>query len=160
MLADRINDLQPSSTIAINRRVLELRAEGKEIISFGIGEPNFDVPEKVKHAAIEAINNNFSRYTPADGIKELKQAIIRKFSRDNNLEYEEKNIIAATGAKQCLYNLFQALLNDGDEVIVPSPYWLSYPEQIKLSNGAPIFVDTGRSFKLKAGQIAAAITAK
>ena len=160
MLSNRISQLQSSSTIAINRRVLELRADGKQIISFGIGEPNFDVPQKIKEAAIEAINNNFSRYTASDGIKELKQAIIRKFSRDNNLEYEEKNIIVGTGAKQCLYNFFQAVLNGGDEVIIPSPYWLSYPEQIKLSGGTPVFADTAPSFKLKAEQIAKAITNK
>lgn len=160
MLSNRILNLESSATLAINQRVLELKKQGKDIISFGVGEPNLDVPDEAKEAVIAAARGNFSRYTPTDGIPELKQAIIKKLKEENNLEYGEKNIIASCGAKQSLYNIFQTIINPGDEVLVPAPYWVSYTEQIKLAGGVPVIINAGADFILRAENIAPCITSK
>ncbi|MBU4421506.1 pyridoxal phosphate-dependent aminotransferase [Candidatus Parcubacteria bacterium] len=150
MISKRILQLEASSTAEINKRVLELRQQGASVISFGIGEPNFNVPQEVKDAVKKAVDENFSKYTAGDGTPELKKAIIEKLKTENNIEYAEKNIIASAGAKQCIYNAFQALLNPGDEVILSTPYWVSYPAQIGLAGGVPVYAATGKDFVLRA----------
>ena len=140
----------------------ELKAQGKDIISLSLGEPDFNTPDFIKEAAKKAIDENYSTYTPVDGYVELKEAICRKFKRDNNLEYKPANIVVSTGAKQSLYNVAQVMLNDGDEVILPAPYWVSYYEIIKLSGGVPVEVPTSveSDFKMTAEQLEKAITPK
>jgi aspartate aminotransferase len=140
----------------------ELKAQGKDIISLSLGEPDFNTPDFIKEAAKKAIDENYSTYTPVDGYAELKEAICRKFKRDNNLEYKPANIVVSTGAKQSLYNVAQVMLNDGDEVILPAPYWVSYYEIIKLSGGVPVEVPTSveSDFKMTAEQLEKAITPK
>jgi aspartate aminotransferase len=140
----------------------ELKAQGKDIISLSLGEPDFNTPDFIKEAAKKAIDENYSTYSPVDGYVELKDAICRKFKRDNNLDYKPANIVVSTGAKQSLYNIAQVMLNDGDEVILPAPYWVSYFEIIKLSGGVPIEVPTSveTDFKMTAEQLEAAITPK
>ena len=140
----------------------ELKSQGKDIISLSLGEPDFNTPDFIKEAAKKAIDENYSTYTPVDGYVELKDAICRKFKRDNNLEYKPANIVVSTGAKQSLYNIAQVMLNDGDEVILPAPYWVSYFEIIKLSGGVPVEVPTSveTDFKMTAAQLEAAITPK
>jgi aspartate aminotransferase len=160
MLSKRILNIGESAPLVINKRVLELKAQGKDIISFGIGEPNFDVPEEARRAVVRAVEENFSRYTASDGIPELKKSIINKLWRDNGLEYGEKNIIASTGAKQSIYQVFQSLLNPGDEVLLPSPYWSSYTEDVKLAGGVIVPVDTAPDFRLTAEMLEPAITPK
>jgi aspartate aminotransferase len=135
MLSKRIQALSPSMTIAISTLAQELKAEGKDILSFSAGEPDFDTPEKIKEAAIEAIRQGFTKYTAVSGIPELLEAIRGKLSRDNGLEYERSQIIVSNGAKQSLLNLTQALIDDGDEVIIPAPYWVTYPELVKYAGG-------------------------
>lgn len=160
MISKRVLKIKDSAPLSINNRVLELKNSGRRIISFGIGEPNFDVPEEIKTAVIRAVEENYSRYTASDGSAELKRAIIKKFSRDNGIEYGEKNIIASTGGKQCVFQAFQALLNSGDEVILPSPYWCGYTEDIKLAGGIIVPVETAPSFRLRAEDVARAVTPK
>jgi aspartate aminotransferase len=140
----------------------ELKAQGKDIISLSLGEPDFNTPDFIKEAAKKAIDDNYSTYTPVDGYVELKEAICRKFKRDNNLEYKPNNIVVSTGAKQSLYNVAQVMLNEGDEVILPAPYWVSYYEIIKLSGGVPIEVPTSveSDFKITPEQLEKAITPK
>jgi aspartate aminotransferase len=140
----------------------ELKAQGKDIISLSLGEPDFNTPDFIKEAAKKAIDENYSTYSPVDGYVELKEAICRKFKRDNNLEYKPANIVVSTGAKQSLYNIAQVMLNDGDEVILPAPYWVSYFEIIKLSGGVPVEVPTSveTDFKITAEQLEKAITPK
>lgn len=140
----------------------ELKAQGKDIISLSLGEPDFNTPDFVKEAAKKAIDENYSTYTPVDGYLELKEAICRKFKRDNNLEYKPANVVVSTGAKQSLYNIAQVMLNDGDEVILPAPYWVSYYEIIKLSGGVPVVVETSvdSDFKITPEQLEKAITPK
>jgi aspartate aminotransferase len=140
----------------------ELKAQGKDIISLSLGEPDFNTPDFIKEAAKKAIDENYSTYTPVDGYIELKEAICRKFKRDNNLEYKPANIVVSTGAKQSLYNIAQCMLNDGDEVILPAPYWVSYFEIIKMSGGIPVEVPTSveSDFKITAEQLEQAITPK
>jgi aspartate aminotransferase len=140
----------------------ELKAQGKDIISLSLGEPDFNTPDFIKEAAKKAIDENYSTYTPVDGYGELKDAICRKFKRDNNLEYKPANIVVSTGAKQSLYNVAQVMLNDGDEVILPAPYWVSYYEIIKLSGGVPVEVPTSveSDFKMTAEELEKAITPK
>lgn len=137
--SQKAEKIAPSLTLAITAKAKQLKKEGVDVIGFGAGEPDFDTPENIEEAAIDAIKKGYTRYTPASGINELKEAIVRKFKKDNNLNYKTSNIIISTGAKQCLSNIFQAILNPGDEVIVPVPYWVSYPELIKLSDGVPVF---------------------
>jgi aspartate aminotransferase len=161
-LSDRINNLSTSQTLAMAALARELKAQGKDIISLSLGEPDFNTPDFVKEAAKKAIDENYSTYTPVDGYPELKEAICKKFKRDNNLDYKPANIVVSTGAKQSLYNIAQVMLNEGDEVILPAPYWVSYFEIIKLSGGIPVEVPTSidTDFKITAEQLEKAITPK
>lgn len=161
-LANRVKTLTPSSTLAITAKAKELKSQGYDVIGLGAGEPDFNTPEYILKAAEEAMQNGFTKYTPSGGITELKQAIANKFSRDNGLTYTTEEIIVTTGAKHALYTLFQVLLNKDDEVIVPAPYWVSYPEQIKLAEGKPVFINAAEQneFKITPDQLEAAITPK
>jgi aspartate aminotransferase len=161
-LSTRINNLTTSQTLAMAALARELKAQGKDIISLSLGEPDFNTPDFVKAAAKKAIDENFSTYTPVDGATDLKQAICRKFKRDNQLDYKPSQIVVSTGAKQSLYNIAQVMLNDGDEVILPAPYWVSYFEIVKLSGGVPVEVPTSieSNFKITPEQLEAAITPK
>jgi len=161
-LSDRINNLSTSQTLAMAAKARELKAQGKDIISLSLGEPDFNTPDFIKEAAIQAIHDNYSTYSPVDGYAELKEAICRKFKRDNNLDYKPSQIVVSTGAKQSLYNIAQVMLNDGDEVILPAPYWVSYFEIIKLSGGVPVEVPTSvdNDFKITPEQLEATITPK
>ena len=162
LLSDRINNLSTSQTLAMAALARELKSQGKDIISLSLGEPDFNTPDFIKEAAKKAIDENYSTYSPVDGYLELKEAICRKFKRDNNLDYKPANIVVSTGAKQSLYNIAQVLLNDGDEVILPAPYWVSYSEIVKLSGGIPVEVPTTieNDFKITPQQLEAAITPK
>lgn len=159
-LADRVHKIQPSPTLAIDAKAKALKAEGIDVIGFGVGEPDFDTPENIKQAAKRAIDNGFTRYTPVGGIDELKDAIISKLKRDNGLEFRRDQITVACGAKHSLYNISQALIQEGDEVIIPVPYWVSYPDQVLLAGGRPVFIQTDEksSFKISPAQLEKAIT--
>lgn len=161
-LSDRINNLSTSQTLAMAALARELKAQGKDIISLSLGEPDFNTPDFIKEAAKKAIDENYSTYSPVDGYMELKEAICRKFKRDNNLDYKPANIVVSTGAKQSLYNVAQCMINDGDEVILPAPFWVSYSEIIKMSGGIPVEVPTTieNDFKITPEQLEAAITPK
>jgi aspartate aminotransferase len=161
-LSDRINNLSTSATLAMAAKARELKAEGKDIIGLSLGEPDFNTPDFIKDAAIEAVNQNYNSYTPVDGYVELKAAIITKFKRDNNLDYKLPEIVVSTGAKQALYNIASVMLNKGDEVILPCPYWVSYSDIVKLNDGTPVEVSTSieNDFKMTAEQLEAAITPK
>jgi aspartate aminotransferase len=161
-IANRMENLSPSVTMAITALGRELKAQGKDILSFSAGEPDFDTPEIIKQAAIKAINDGHTKYTAVEGIIATKQAIINKLKKDHNLEYKLDNIVISNGAKHSLFNLFQVLIEEGDEVIIPAPYWVTYPEQVKFSDGIPVFIDTDDSteFKITAEQLKAAITPK
>jgi len=161
-LSDRINKLSTSQTLAMAALARELKLQGKDIISLSLGEPDFNTPDFIKEAAKKAIDENYSTYSPVDGYMDLKEAICRKFKRDNNLEYKPANVVVSTGAKQSLYNIAQVMLNDGDEVILPAPYWVSYFEIIKMSGGIPVEVPTSveTDFKITPEQLEAAITPK
>ena len=161
-LAERTLRVKPSATLAVAAKAAQLRAQGIDMIDLGLGEPDFDTPDIVKQAAIKAIQEGFTKYTPVDGIPELKQAIINKFKRDNQLDYSPKQILVSVGAKHSLYNLTQALLNNGDEVIVAAPYWVSYPEFARLADAQPVFIhaDISQDFKITPAQLAGAITPK
>ena len=160
LLSNRINNLSTSQTLAMAALARDLKAQGRDIISLSLGEPDFNTPDFIKEAAKKAIDENYSTYSPVDGYLELKEAICRKFKRDNNLDYKPSNIVVSTGAKQSLYNVAQCLLNDGDEVILPAPFWVSYSEIIKMSGGIPIEVPTTieSDYKMTAPQLEAAIT--
>ena len=159
-LAARVAKIKPSETLAITAKANALRAEGRDVIGFGAGEPDFDTPENIKSAAIRAIEAGFTKYTPVGGTDELKDAIIAKLKRDNSLEYKRSQIVVSCGAKHTLYNLAQALFEPGDEVIIPAPYWVSYPDIVVLAGGTPVIVDTLEKdgFKMKPEQLQAAIT--
>ncbi len=161
-LSDRINNLSTSQTLAMAALARELKAQGKDIISLSLGEPDFNTPDFIKEAAKKAIDENYSTYSPVDGYQDLKEAICRKFKRDNNLDYKPSNIVVSTGAKQSLYNIAQVMLNDGDEVILPAPYWVSYFEIVKMAGGIPVEVPTSveTDFKITPEQLEAAITPK
>lgn len=161
-LSNRINNLATSQTLAMAAKTRELKAEGKDVIGLSLGEPDFNTPDFIKEAAIEAINQNYNSYTPVDGYVELKEAIITKFKRDNNLTYEPSQIVVSTGAKQSLANVAMVLLNPGDEVLLPCPYWVSYAEIVKLAEGVPVEIPTSveTNFKITAEQLEAAITPK
>jgi aspartate aminotransferase len=161
-LSDRINNLSTSQTLAMAAKARELKAQGIDIISLSLGEPDFNTPEFIKEAAIQAIHDNYSAYPPVDGYAELKDAIVLKFKRDNNLEYKPANIVVSTGAKQSLYNVCQVLLNPGDEAILPAPYWVSYAEMVKMAEATPVEVPTSveSDFKITPEQLEAAITPK
>ena len=161
-LSDRINSLAPSATLEMAAKARELRAAGKDIIGLSLGEPDFNTPDYIKEAAIKAVNDDYNSYTPVDGYVELKNAIITKFKRDNKLNYELPQIVVSTGAKQALYNVAQVCLNEGDEVILPCPYWVSYSDIVKLADGVPVEVKTSidNDFKMTPKQLEAAITPK
>ena len=158
-LTARINTIKPSPTLAITMKANALRAEGRDIIGFGAGEPDFDTPDHVKRAAIRAIEEGFTKYTPVGGIDELKDAIIGKLKRDNNLNYTRSQIVVSCGAKHTLYNLAQVLFEEGDEVIIPSPYWVSYPDIVMLTGAKPVILETKASegFKIQPAQLKAAV---
>jgi aspartate aminotransferase len=159
-LSNRVQRVKPSPTLSVTARVAELRAAGKDIIGLGAGEPDFNTPEHIGAAAIEAIRSGFTRYTAVDGTPELKRAIIAKFSRDNGLDYAPEQILVSCGGKQSFFNLCQALLNPGDEVIIPAPYWVSYPDMVRLADGEPVIIRAGveNGFKITPEQLQAAIT--
>ena len=161
-LSDRINNLSTSQTLAMAALARELKAQGKDIISLSLGEPDFNTPDFIKEAAKKAIDENYSTYSPVDGYMDLKEAICRKFKRDNDLDYKPSNVVVSTGAKQALYNVAQCMINDGDEVILPAPYWVSYYEIIKMSGGIPVEVPTSieNDFKITPEQLEKAITPK
>lgn len=161
-LSDRVGRIKPSPTLAVTARAAALRAEGKDIIGLGAGEPDFDTPEHIKQAAIAAIQRGFTKYTAVDGTKELKTAILNKFKRENQLIYKLDQILVSCGGKQSFYNLVQALLNPGDEVIIPAPYWVSYPDMVLLADGIPVIVQAGleQQFKITPAQLEQAITPK
>ncbi|MET3589831.1 aspartate aminotransferase [Bartonella silvatica] len=161
-IADKLAPVKPSATIAVSQKARNLKALGRDVIALGAGEPDFDTPDNVKNAAIEAIRRGETKYTPISGIPELRQAVVAKFKRENNLTYQPEQIIVGTGGKQILFNALMATLNKGDEVIIPSPYWVSYPEMVTLNGGKPIFIKTKAefSYKLQPQELEAAITQK
>jgi aspartate aminotransferase len=161
-ISDSLNRIQPSATIAISTKAQVLQAEGKNVIGLAAGEPDFETPRNIKDAAIKAINDGKTRYTAVDGIPELKKAICAKFKRDNDLDYKPSQISVGTGGKQVLFNALMATVNAGDEVIVPAPYWVSYPDIVMLAGGTPIIVqgDAAKGFKLQAADLEKAITPK
>lgn len=162
MLSERAKKIKPSPTLAIDSKAKALRAAGIEIINFGVGEPDFDTPQNIKEAAIKALRDGFTKYTPVGGIDSLKNAIIDKFIKDNNLHYSREEIIVSCGAKHCLYNIAQALFGPGDEVIIPTPYWVSYPDQVILNDAVPVFAKTEEKdgFLLKPEGLESLITKK
>lgn len=159
-LSSILSNVKPSPTIAISMKAAELKAQGKNIISLGMGEPDFDTPDNIKKAAIEAINNGETRYTAVDGTNQLKQAVINKFKRENNLEYNKSEIIVSVGAKHVIFNALLASLNAGDEVIIPAPYWVSYPDMVLLCQGQPVIIETSdkNNFKITPESLEKAIT--
>lgn len=161
-LASRVAKVKPSETLAITAKANALRAQGRDVIGFGAGEPDFDTPDHIKKAAIAAIEAGFTKYTPVGGTDELKDAIINKLKADNHLEYKRSQIVVSCGAKHTLYNLAQALFEEGDEVIIPAPYWVSYPDIVVLAGGTPVILDTLEKdgFKMKPEQLKSAITGR
>ncbi|MBX6420440.1 MAG: pyridoxal phosphate-dependent aminotransferase [Nevskia sp.] len=159
-LAQRVRRIKPSPTLAVTAKAGELKAQGKDVLSLGAGEPDFDTPDHVKAAAVKAIHAGFTKYTPVGGIPSLKQAIIAKHKRDNGLDYTPAQVLVSCGGKQACYNLCQALLDDGDEVVIPAPYWVSYPDMALLAGGVPVFIPTSAAsrYKITAAQLEAAIT--
>lgn len=158
MLSQRIKRIRESKTLGVSALAARLRAEGHDVVNLSVGEPDFDTPEHVKQAAIEAIQAGKTKYTPADGTPELKRAIADKLARENGLEYSTEQIIASAGVKPALYNLCQALLDDGDEALIPVPWWVSYPDIVRLAGGEPVFVESGDDFKITPEGLARAIT--
>lgn len=161
-LSKKAAAVKPSSTLAITAKAKELKAQGKDVVGFGAGEPDFNTPENICEAAIKAIKDGFTKYTPASGTNELKAAISKKFKEFNGLDYDTDQIVISNGGKHSLTNIFTALINPGDEVIIPAPFWLSYPEIVKLAGGVPVIVTTTKeqNFKLTAEDLAAAVTDK
>ncbi|WP_222983501.1 pyridoxal phosphate-dependent aminotransferase [Flagellimonas meishanensis] len=161
-LSDRVRNMSTSATLAMAAKARELRNEGKDIIGLSLGEPDFNIPDFIKESAKQAIDENYSSYTPVDGYAELKKAISNKFKRDNDLDYDPKQIVVSTGAKQSLFNVAMVVLDPGDEVILPAPYWVSYSDIVKLAEGVPVEVATGihTDFKMTPEQLEAAITPK
>ena len=159
-IAKRLQHISASPTLAITALVNKMKKEGKDVISFAAGEPDFDTPKHIKKAAINAINQGFTKYTATSGIIELKLAICDKFKKDNNLTYKPENILVSNGAKQCLYNLIQALVDPNDEVLIPIPYWVSYEEMVKLAGGKCVFIRPNKGLKITANQIEQSIGAK
>ena len=161
-LSNRVKAVKPSPTLAITARAAQMRAAGKDIIGLGAGEPDFDTPSHIKAAAVQAMENGFTKYTAVDGTASLKKAIIAKFKKDNGLDYQPKQILVSCGGKQSSYNLTQAMINPGDEVIIPAPYWVSYPDMVLLADGVPVIIETTQAqhFKISPAQLRAAITDK
>lgn len=162
LLANRVKTLTPSSTLAITAKANELKAQGIDVIGLGAGEPDFNTPENILQAAKDSMDKGLTKYTPAGGLPALKQAIIAKLERDNQLSYKPNEIIVGVGAKHILYTLFQVILNEGDEVIIPIPYWVSYPEQVKLAGGVPVYIEgtAEQNYKITADQLRNAVTDK
>ncbi len=161
-IADALSRVKPSATIAVSQKARELKAQGRDIIGLGAGEPDFDTPDNVKDAAIAAIKRGETKYTPVSGIVPLREAIVQKFKRENNLDYKPEQTIVGTGGKQILFNAFMATMNPGDEVVIPTPYWVSYPEMVSICGGTPVFAETTieNGFKLTADVLERAITPK
>lgn len=159
-ISERVKNINPSQTLAITAQALKMKQEGKKVISFAAGEPDFDTPENIKEEAISALNKGFTKYTASSGIPELKEAVIKKLRKDNKVEYRLSEIIVSTGAKQCLFNAILTLCDPGDEVLLPTPCWVSYTEQIKFAEAVPIFINTYQEedFKLSAAQVEEKIT--
>lgn len=162
LLADVLSRVKPSATIVMTQKARDLKASGVDVISLSVGEPDFDTPEHIKQAAIDAIHRNETRYPPVSGIVPLREAIVRKFKRENGLDYKVSQTIVGTGGKQVLYNAFLATLNPGDEVVIPRPYWVSYPEMVGLCGGTPVFADTdmAHGFKLQPEELDRVLTPK
>jgi aspartate aminotransferase len=162
LVANRLKVIKPSPTLAVSAKAAKLKAEGKDVIAMGAGEPDFDTPQFIKDAAIAALNKGLTKYTPAGGTPSLKKAIVAKFKRENGLDYTEKQILVSCGGKQTSFNLCMALLNPGDEAIIPAPYWVSYPDMAMMADGTPVFVATGieQGFKMTPQQLERAITPK
>lgn len=161
-LSKKAMEVKASSTLAITAKAKELKAQGIDVVGFGAGEPDFNTPDNINQAAIKAIQDGFTKYTPASGTEELKEAICKKFKSFNNLEYKNNQIVISNGGKHSLTNVFETILNPGDEVLIPSPYWLSYPEIVKLADGVPVFVESGKeyNYKVTAKQLEEAFTDK
>ena len=161
-LSDRLNRLAPSATLAMSQKSSEMKAQGIDVINMSVGEPDFNTPDHIKNAAKEAVDNNYSRYSPVPGYADLRKAISAKLKRENHLEYNINEILVSNGAKQSVCNTVMALVNDGDEVIIPTPYWVSYPQMVKLAGGNPVFINAGfeQNFKITAQQLEDAITPK
>ncbi|MEY2701281.1 MAG: hypothetical protein RIQ52_2036 [Pseudomonadota bacterium] len=159
-LSDRVQSIKPSPTLAVTARAAAMRAAGKDIIGLGAGEPDFDTPDHIKQAAVEAIQRGFTKYTAVDGTAGLKKAVQAKFKRENGFDYDLKQILVSCGGKQSFYNLAQAMLNPGDEVIIPAPYWVSYPDMVLLAGGVPVIIQTtqAHAFRITPEQLEAAIT--
>lgn len=159
-LSERVARIQPSPTLAVTAKAAELRAEGRDVLGLGVGEPDFDTPEHIKQAAAQAIADGYTNYTPVDGYPALKQAIVDKLQRDNGLSYQANQVLVSCGGKHSLYNLCQAMLDDGDEVIIPAPYWVSYPDLVLLGGARPVIIDCAMDsgFKLQPQQLRDAIT--
>lgn len=162
MLSERAKAIKPSATLAIDTKAKELKAQGVDVVGFGAGEPDFDTPDNIKQAAIDAINKGFTKYMPVDGTPDLKDAVIEKFKRDNGIEYTRDEIIVSVGAKHALFNIALAMIDPGDEVIIPTPYWVSYPEMFGVAGGKSVFVKTSEkdNFALKPEAVEKAITKK
>jgi aspartate aminotransferase len=161
-ISERVKNINPSQTLAITAQALKMKREGKKVISFAAGEPDFDTPENIREEAISAIREGFSHYTASSGIIELKEAVIEKLKKDNRVEYKPSEIIISTGAKQCLFNTILTICDPGDEVLLPTPCWVSYTEQIKFAGAVPIFINTYQEedFKLSASQVEEKITSR
>ena len=161
-LSDRLNRLAPSATLAMSQKSSEMKAQGIDVINMSVGEPDFNTPDNIKEAAKKAIDENYSRYSPVPGYPDLRKAIVAKLKNENNLDYTANEVIVGTGGKQCVCNAVLALVNPGDEVIIPAPYWVSYPQMVKLAGGVPVIVNAGfdHDFKMTAEQLEQAITPK
>ena len=161
-LSDRLNRLSPSATLAMSQKSGEMKAQGIDVINLSVGEPDFNTPDHIKDAAKKAVDENYSRYSPVPGYPELRKAIVDKLQKENDLEYGLNEVLVSNGAKQCVCNAVMALVNNGDEVIVPAPYWVSYPQMVKLAGGIPVYVNAGfeQNFKMTPQQLEAAITPK
>ncbi|MBQ5507016.1 MAG: aminotransferase class I/II-fold pyridoxal phosphate-dependent enzyme, partial [Prevotella sp.] len=161
-LSDRLNRLAPSATLVMSQKSSEMKAQGIDVINMSVGEPDFNTPQHIKEAAKKAVDENWSRYSPVPGYADLRQSISAKLKNENNLDYSVNEILVGNGAKQCVCNAIMALVNDDDEVIIPAPYWVSYPQMVKLAGGNPVFVRAGfeQDFKMTPQQLEEAITPK
>ena len=161
-LSDRLQRLAPSATLAMSQKSSEMKAQGIDVINMSVGEPDFNTPDHIKEAAKKAVDDNFSRYSPVPGYPDLRKAIVEKLKKENNLDYTVNEVLVSNGAKQSVCNTIMALVNDGEEVIIPAPYWVSYPQMVKLAGGEPVIVEAGfdQNFKITPEQLEAAITPK
>lgn len=161
-LSDALGRMKPSATIVVTQKARDLKAQGRDVISLSVGEPDFETPDHIKRAGIAAIERGETRYPPVSGIQPLREAVARKFRRENGLDYKPSQTIVGTGGKQILFNALMATINHGDEVVIPAPYWVSYPEMVALCGGAPVFAETTleNNFKLQPAELERAITPK